>query len=179
MGTSFKAGKKEVKDYLEQKFSGDARVLDVGAGSGTYFNLVGQHFKTMDACEVYGPSILKYKLHDKYRNVFHQSVTDFGSFQNYDLVIMGDVLEHLSVSDAQAILSRIPCALIVAVPFEHPQSSIAGNKAERHLQPDLTPELFDQRYPGFTCIYMKDRSKGSLKTGKKSTLHSYGYYARS
>ena len=176
MGTSFKAGKKEVKVWLE-KYPTTTRVLDVGAGCGTYHDLVGCHFETMHAIEVFAPSIDKYKLRDKYDAVYHQSVVDFNSFDKYDLVIMGDVLEHLSVTDAQAVLNKIKCPVMVAVPFEHQQSSIKGNTAERHLQPDLTPARFDELYPGFNPIHMKKRSKQSLAKGVKGE-YSYGYYGR-
>jgi len=176
MPTSYKSGKKEVKEYLLANFGPAIRVLDVGPGEGTYQELLGQHFKRMDACEIYAPYISKYQLESKYGKVFNQSVVDFANFEDYDLVIMGDILEHLTVQQAQDVIARIPGSLLVAVPFEYVQGGSHGNEAERHLQDDLTPENFEERYPGFQKIYMKSRSARSVKKGKGE--YSYGYYIR-
>ena len=70
-------------------------------------------------------------------------------FSGYDYMIMGDVLEHLSVNDATNLLKvidekKIKC--LVAVPFLYEQGSYEGNHYETHLQPDLTPKIVQQRY---------------------------------
>ena len=96
MPTSYKYYKNDIKAYLEGKFTENARILDVGAGEGTYFNYLGDYFKVMDAVEVFKPNIDKYKLQDKYNKVYNVDIKDF-KYDFYDIIIFGDVIEHLSV----------------------------------------------------------------------------------
>jgi hypothetical protein len=175
MPFSIKAGKKEVRSHL-MSLPPTTRVLDVGPGEGTYHTLLGDYFTNMDACEIHAPYIEQYNLKTKYKTVYNQCATTFQSYNNYDLIIFGDVLEHISVADTQAILERCKDVkqVLIAVPFESHQGAWHGVESERHIQEDLTPELFTQRYPGFTPIYMMKRR---IKNPEKGEF-SYGYYIR-
>lgn len=71
--------------------------------------------------------------------------------------IFGDVLEHMTVEEAQKVIAyaKEHCnQMLIAVPFLWEQGAIRGNPNEVHIQPDLTPELFNERYPGFKPIFM-------------------------
>ena len=177
MPFSNKSGKKEVKDFLVESMPPDTRVLDVGPGNGTYSDLLRENFQNIDACEIHAPYIRRYKLEEKYGKVYNMSVVDFQDFDNYDLVILGDVLEHLTVDDAKAVLSR--CAnvkqVLVAVPFESPQGAFWGVEAERHEQDDLTPQNFLERYPDFAPFFFSKRKR---RKERHTTDYSYGYYFR-
>ena len=162
-GYSYPEGKNSVRDFLWYNLKPGAKILDVGAGGGTYRHLLGGIYK-WDAVEVWEPSarfIITW-----YDRVFGCDIRDFQYTEDYDLIIFGDILEHLSVEDAQRVLkeaSRHSKAVLVAVPYCLPQEAINGNEAERHLQPDLTHTIFNERYPGFKRIH-----------GSKY----YGYYYR-
>ena len=89
-----------------------------------------------------------------YRQGFAADIRDF-EYDWYDLIIFGDVIEHMTVEQAQAVLAYAwpRCRdMIVAVPWLYKQDAIYGNPYERHIQDDLTPELFAQRYPGFEVL---------------------------
>lgn len=175
-------GKKFVVDYLKNKFPVRSNCLDIGPCNGKWFRLLGNYF-VMDAVEAWKPYIIKHKLENKYRNLTHASIVDFVADNDdfhYDIIIMGDVLEHLTVEDGQKVINKIypRCQeLVVAVPFLFKQRAIRGNPFEIHIQEDLTPELFEQRYPGFKaiwqnkkyCYYVKDEDKplSNKKTSKK------------
>ena len=60
----------------------------------------------MDAVEAYKPYIEQYRLNDVYSTVFHAKIEEFDQLAGYDLIIMGDVLEHLSVAAAQHVLTN-------------------------------------------------------------------------
>jgi hypothetical protein len=125
--------------------------LDVGAGSGKFGTMLGKGW-AVDAVEIHGPNIERFGLRDLYREVFETDILDF-LLGNYDVVILGDVLEHLSIGDAQELLRRLGHAFVlVAVPFNYEQGSVGGNEHERHQQPDLTHESFEEHYPGFRCL---------------------------
>jgi hypothetical protein len=135
------------------------RVLDIGAGAGKWGHLLGTLVPHIDAVEVYRPYIQHYKLWETYMNVFYTPAADC-NVNGYDLCIMGDVLEHMTVEAAQLFLSRLEAAhvaVVVMVPFLYEQGECFGNDYERHLQPDLTHDLFMERYPGFEAVKVSDK----------------------
>lgn len=158
MPSSWREGKPEVKAYLVANFPPETRVLDVGPGSGAYHKLLRYHFTDMDCVEVHEPYVDEFELRKRYKRVFIQPVQAFTDFSPYGVVIMGDVLEHLTVEHAQKVLASIPASteVVIGVPFEYEQGAVNGVEHEEHLQPDLTMELFMERYPGFRTLHVID-----------------------
>lgn len=165
-GISDWRGKDEIKNFVFNNFPAGSTILDVGAGGGTYVALLnGGNWYIMDAVEVYKPAAEHIK--DFYRNVFNQDIKDFTAWKDikYDLVIFGDVIEHMTVEDAIRVLERAKCFakhIIISVPFLRPQDAkdteTPDNLAESHLQPDLTKEIFNQRYPGFFTLVASEEN---------------------
>ena len=152
---SLNDGKREVIEWIKARFPIGSTCLDVGACDGKWFGLLGDHLR-MDAVEIFEPNIAYHRLRDKYRRVLNCDICDY-EYRWYDLVIFGDVLEHLTVADAQMVLAyaRKHCRdYVIGVPFEWPQGAIYNNPYEAHIQDDLTPELFDKRYPDHELIVM-------------------------
>lgn len=151
--SSYDEGKIEVVNYVYQHFAPGSTCLDVGACDGKWYDLLG-HYLTMDAVEIFGPNIKEHRLKDKYRRVWECDAYDF-RYDWYDLIILGDVLEHMTVERAQTVLerTRLRCRdVIIGVPFLYKQDAIYDNPYERHIQDDLTLELFNERYPGHTLL---------------------------
>lgn len=165
-------GKIEIKDWINRAIAGQLHnpddeltmVLDVGACDGVWYDLLHGTDVIMDAVEVWKPNIEKYHLEDKYDDVFNMDIREFKYTFKYDLIIFGDVIEHMSIKDAQKVLEEAydwAKDIIVAVPFRWPQDAIYGNPYEKHVQDDLTHEIFMERYPGFEPLILYD---------------NYGYY---
>ena len=149
MATSYGYYKKEIGEYLKSRYKKGSSVLDVGAGEGTYYKLLGNYFKDIDAIEVYRPNIEKYELKDKYREVYCADIRDF-EYKYYDIIIFGDVLEHLEIEEAKKVLEYAypRCKeMLVAVPYCYAQGIEYGNVYEIHKQDDLTKENMLERYP--------------------------------
>lgn len=147
---SYNFGKEMVCAWVRENFSEPASILDVGACDGKW-RLLLPEYENMDAVEAHLPNAERLQ---GYRHVYPTDIRNF-AFTWYDLVIFGDVIEHLPVADAQAVLeyARTRCSdMIVAVPFLYRQGEIDGNPYEIHVQDDLTPELFAERYPGFRVL---------------------------
>lgn len=160
MPTSYRRYNRRIKGLLRNRFPITTIVLDVGPGMGKYARLLDGY--AVDCLEVWEPYVERFSLRRKYRKTMTGDVIDFHHFSDYDLVILGDVLEHLSSIDGQDVVERIVaagCALFVAVPFKSQQGSVHGNIYETHLQSDLTPEVMFRRYPRLFCVY-KDRKYG-------------------
>ena len=96
LGCSTSEGKKEIKKFLASTLQYGAKILDVGAGGGTYRTLLGP-FYYWDAVEVW-PNAAIYLA------------------QFYNVVYF------------------------------------YGNEAEIHRRTGMTPEIFNERYPGFTLV---------------------------
>ena len=151
---SYEFGKQLIVHWVKDQFPKGATCLDVGACDGKWWNYLGDYFQ-MDACEAFQPNIQRWELAKKYNKVFWGDICNL-EYDHYDLVIFGDVIEHLTVGKAQRVLSyaKEHCTdMIIAVPYELPQDEIYGNPYERHIQDDLTPEIFDARYPNFEIIW--------------------------
>ena len=162
--SSYNENKERVRDWIFDNFDEKSTILDVGAGNGNYSTLLGGRYKNIDAVEIYKPNIIDYDLLSKYRSVACQNIVGF-EYKPYDLIIFGDVIEHLSVEDAKNVLNYayFRCKnMVVAVPYCYHQEG-NENKYEEHIQDDLTHEIFMWRYPGFEPLF-------------KSRV--YGYYIK-
>ena len=165
MGGSYSIYKEDVAKYLKDKFKRNATILDVGAGRGTYYFYLSDYFVNIDAVEVFKPNIEKHHLESLYRKVYNENIKDF-EYEHYDIIIFGDILEHLEVKEAQEVLKYAleRCdEVIVAVPYMYPQGAIKDNIYEIHKQPDLTKENMLERYPDLKLLIGCD---------------AYGYYIK-
>lgn len=150
---SYEAGKTRIVYWVKNNFEKGSTCLDVGPCDGVWGWLLADYLK-MSAVEVYEPNIINHKLDDLYEVVYLSDIQQL-RYKKYDLIIFGDILEHLTVPEAQKVIwyAWERCKdMIVAVPYLYEQDAYDGNPYEVHKQPDLTAEIFNQRYPGFEPI---------------------------
>lgn len=158
MPGSYNYFKIQIRYFFRKTLPSSNKILDVGPGIGTYYDLLNDIGYDMDCVEIFTPYIKKYKLKEKYNNVYEGSIVDF-DFSKYDCIILGDILEHLTVDDAKKILKTITKnkqKCLVAVPYEMEQGESEGNIYETHLQPDLTPKIMLERYPDLKLLIGND-----------------------
>lgn len=172
---SLDVGKDIVCEWIRKTFKPNSRVLDVGACDGKWKTLLNE-YENMDAVEAWEPNCIA--IQGMYQNTFHKNIAEF-QYDHYDLIIFGDVIEHMDVPTAQKVLKYASSRckdMIVAVPYQYPQDAIYGNPWERHLQPDLTAEIFAERYPDLEvlydtgeryCFYHKKQPKRRVKKSEK------------
>ena len=124
-------------------------VLDIGPGEGTYAKLFRPHGPDVPgvwwtAVEIHKPYVAKYKLRStKTRKAYDEiHVEDIRESADHllhrDLVIAGDVLEHMPREDAVALLQRAEAAgawhILVSLPIvESEQGEVEGNPHEAHV----------------------------------------------
>lgn len=113
-----------------------ATILDVGVGSGTYWKLLSP---VVDAAwtgvEIHGPYVRKYRLASKYDRLVLGDFLD-AELTPHDLVILGDVLEHVAITRAQEMIDKAYGLgpTITVVPIDHfEQGPSHGNSHEAHL----------------------------------------------
>lgn len=83
------------------------KILDVGPGWGTYSKLLRKENEEWDAVEIFEPYIRKFQLHKYYNNVYNTDIKDFKPTKGYDLVILGDILEHITFNEGVEVLRNI------------------------------------------------------------------------
>jgi hypothetical protein len=146
----------------------DTTILDVGPGWGKYRILL-PWFGAMDAVEVFEPYLEHCRLRELYREVFVADVcawVDSAEFRPYDVVIMGDVLEHIEARQAVQLLGKLTATcgeVIVVVPYGYEQGAEHGNEHQRHLQADLSPGVMSVRYPYLQRLAMEFRDGAPYK----------------
>jgi|SRR3990172_36104 len=84
--------------------------LDVGPGEGTYyFALQGDGIiEKLDGVESWAPYVNQYALRDKYNQIFISDIYyfDWDKAGTYDMVILGDVIEHLVESQGREVIDK-------------------------------------------------------------------------
>ncbi len=117
MPGSVAEGKDLVKDFCIKH---DIKtVLDVGPGEGTYyFALQGTPVERLDGVEAWAPYINQFDLRDKYKNLYVADIMyfDWKKVPLYDLIILGDVFEHLTKEQGEELIETVASrALYVAL----------------------------------------------------------------
>jgi hypothetical protein len=158
MPYSYPLFKEEVKQHILEHTHENSNILDIGIGSGIYSDLLKHHRNNMDGVEIFLPYIEQFGLTRKYNTIYNQNILtlDQQLLLSYDYFIMGDVVEHLSYDDAIKFLTFIHTAnkkMLVAVPYMYPQGEHYGNVHETHLQPDLTEQVVELRYPMLQVLF--------------------------
>ena len=159
MPYSYGEFKNEVRNHIVDNFGKETKILDVGAGSGTYGRLLKPHYDVVDALEIFPDYIKTFNLESVYSKVIIGDITEY-DFSEYDYIIMGDVLEHIPTDKAKTLLNKIQFfqkRMLVAVPYQYEQGEEFGNIYETHHQPDLTIGVMYQRYPMLRLIYGDSR----------------------
>ncbi len=175
MPSSATEGKANIKKMINKMIANEKfKFLDLGCGRGTYSRLIEK------PCYRVGVDAMDYrekfeldKWYDKFVQHDIRDTAFLKTLGKYDLIIAGDVLEHMTVEEARKVIDTIKEmaeVVIIALPFEYPQYR-KNNHWENHVQDDLTPALVKERYPEFVTISLH-RSKQPPWNGK----YFYGYY---
>lgn len=164
MPNSYTYFKEDVKEWFKNNVPANTKILDVGAGQGTYGKLLSDFGYNIDAVEVWHPYIDEYNLSNYYNVVHNEDIRSF-DWSSYEFIILGDILEHLSAKEGEKLINDIAMArkqCLVAIPYMMEQSGEQySNSYETHLQPDLTKDVMAERYPTLDLLYANEH---------------YGYY---
>lgn len=138
----------------------DVNVIDVGAGEGKWGKLLKGKVKTVHGIEVWDPYITKYNLIPQYDKLYNVNMMDF-KYEDleYDVMILGDVLEHLEYEDAITFINKAKTHvkfiyLIIPISLCVQDGGFYGNPFESHLYQWTDEELkelfeFEQIHEGF------------------------------
>ena len=137
MPMSSQSGKASIK-WVMSKLPEPKTALDIGCGEGTYAKLFPKLAFT--GVEIWEPYAEKYGLQALYQNFILQDAREFSTDEHFDVCFLGDVLEHMTVSEATALLEKAKGwadTVIISIPIGHyPQDEYEGNPYERHVKDD-------------------------------------------
>jgi hypothetical protein len=167
--------KDEIRNWLRELRP--ATVLDIGAGSGVYSRLYRPilPWATWVALEIHESYVERYDLKLHYEQVIVSDVLHANIGPDaFDVVILGDVLEHMTENDAASALRRAwiwaTKGVIVSVPLGHcPQGPSEGNEHEAHIS-----EWDIYGFPRFAHNAMKIRHDKSVV--RKDADYTIGAY---
>lgn len=125
----------EGKDWIIGRIAPGAVVLDVGTGAGTYAKLLPG--RDMYGIEIFEPYVDRFGLASLYRRLYVGDARTL-DYPRVDVVILGDVLEHVVKAEALGVWAKARDAARVAVFLSLPiygyeQGEVAGNRHEAHL----------------------------------------------
>lgn len=151
MPYSSESGKQYIKDVVKKLQP--QSILDIGAGSGTYRELLKDDCAPKafwHGVEIWRPYIEKFDLFNRYDVVTIADACEYDFPREYDLCILGDVLEHMEKDKAVALFAKmrkICKTVIVSIPVGHyPQDEFEGNPYERHVTDNWTKEDLIQTF---------------------------------
>lgn len=133
-------------------------VLDIGPGVGTYAKLLaGPAVSRLVGVEIWAPYVTTYRLAQHYDEVIVGDAREV-DLPASDVVILGDVAEHMSETDALALWARCAAAgrqaVYLSIPIVHyPQHAIEDNPHEVHVDEDWSHERVLARFPGITASW--------------------------
>lgn len=114
-------------------------ILDVGPGAGQWYDLLRPWFPQarFQAIEIFEPYVERYKLRKKYKEVFvgDARLIDWGEYMGWDLVIFGDVIEHMEKADAVLLVGKLLRRYaLISIPIGPcPQDGTDENPHEEHV----------------------------------------------
>lgn len=160
-----------VREMITMLYPPETIIFDVGAGQGKYRALLPE-YEAVDAIEVFEQYVHENNLLEIYRHVYICDVIDFVLSSAFPervedaVIVMGDVLEHLTYDDAREVLAqfqRYVAEIIIVIPYEYPQGEEDGNVHQTHLQDDLTVESMTRDYPELTLLEVEVRDDRPFK----------------
>lgn len=135
------------------------RMLDIGCGSGTYAKMFPE--ASWVGVEAWEPYINEFGLNNFYEQIILADARGLrlATLGRFDVVVLGDVLEHMEKIDAQRLLENVKCiadTIIVSIPIGYyPQDDYNGNPHERHITDNWTDSDFRQTFGEPTVGYIE------------------------
>ncbi len=116
-------------------------VLDIGPGVGTYAKLLaGPDVSGLIGLEIWEPYVRTYRLREYYDEIIIGDAR-LVELPQADVVILGDVAEHMTEVEAVDLWERAGAAakraVYLSIPIvPYPQGEIEGNEHEHHVVDD-------------------------------------------
>ena len=172
-GSSGDVGKTIFLDWVLNNVDRSEKILDVGFGGGVYGKILKAfYYENIDGVDVWPENINEMGLNFIYDNIFIENVLDF-EFEKYDLIIMGDVLEHMSLEDSKKLLNKFingkASKLFIQVPYMYENHhEWQGNPYEVHIQDEIDEESMEREFPFLELLKIDTVPAHTTALGRKT-----------
>ncbi len=105
-------------------------VLDIGPGHGTYSKLMRKRNQIWHCLEIHEPYVERFRLRRFYDEIFIGDMLSFPIYQTYNVIILGDVLEHVTNDEGVKVLKRLlkhTDLLVVSLPIDKETNAPLGD----------------------------------------------------
>lgn len=125
-----------------------SRVLDIGCGAATYYHYYNNILSNAEwtGVEIWPDYLEEYKLNQIYKNVIidHANHVDYTTLERFEIVFVGDVLEHMEKQDAVELVHKLMKQtdyLFISIPIVYyPCDEYQHNPHLRHIKSDWSDE---------------------------------------
>lgn len=159
MGNSAYQGKEWTIAFIQFSNGMFKSVLDIGPGQGTYLHYLKPIMpdSVWHGVEIFKPYIDQFDLVNRYDKIFNEDIREFTPDRDYDLVIAGDVLEHMEKHEAQEVvdkLLKVSKALLISIPIvKWEQDAINDNEHEIHVKDDWSHQEVMESFPNIKACF--------------------------
>jgi len=118
-GSSIK-GKEQIAKWYNA-INNKRYILDVGPGWGTYSKMLRSSNEKWHAVEVHKKYIERFNLNRYYDKIYIADIRTFRPSRTYDVIICGDVIEHVTNEQAKKVLRKLldrTSYLIISLPLD-------------------------------------------------------------
>jgi 2-polyprenyl-3-methyl-5-hydroxy-6-metoxy-1,4-benzoquinol methylase len=145
-----------VLNLIAQVHTPGGPILDVGPGHGKYATLIREYVDPgarISALELWEPYITDFRLDVLYDPVVagdarRMRAEDY--YAQFEVVLLLDVIEHMTLAEGEALLARIPGWIIVSTPRDFFANPPSCPPPERHVS-HWTPQHFET-HPRFDYL---------------------------
>lgn len=143
-------------------------IIDFGAGEGKWGKVLKDKMQLVDGVEVWKPYISKYNLCNLYDTLYETDMREFEFERQYNIAILGDVLEHVSKDEAIDFLNKLKANvniiyLTIPVTVCIQDGEAIGNPFETHHYQWSDKEI---RYDlGFELLNVSVNNNGLVAVG--------------
>lgn len=134
----------------------ECKILDVGCGSGFYGDYIFNNYNIkIDGIEIWKEYIDRFQLMNKYKNLYEIDIINFQYPLKYNLIIFGDILEHLDVSSCIKVLHEAynNCDdFWIQIPFKYEQGITENNPHEEHKQNNIDECFMKLHYGNYVNL---------------------------
>lgn len=161
-------------------------ILDVGIGFGKWGALCREYLDVwqgrinrsdwihrIDGVEIFGDYIQDHQRHI-YSSIFVDDIQNFADLiPPYDLIILGDVLEHIEKEAGKQLLEKLigkSKKIILSIPIgPWPQDEMNGNKYEKHLSTWTSIDFvkYDVDYVSFKLVGSRELGLFIIDCGRE------------
>lgn len=163
-------GQRIMRDRI---LSNPGRVIDIGAGDGKWGKLLRGKVSSVTALEAWLDAVTQNHLDQFYDHVIVMRAQDFSTWENYDIAIFGDVLEHIPRGESVPIVNELRdlgLHLYLTVPITKcvQDGKVYGNPFETHRDQWSHEELEDL---GWKRLHAGPNPNGLVTIGTYELKH--------